>query len=194
MLIVQLCPTPCDPMDCSLPVSSVHGILQGRILEWVAIVFSRRFSQFRSNSGLLHCRPILLSSEPPGREHPKQACKLVGYAKWLGLQDSLNCRGKRAGLSLGDHHGSSLNRPWWLKRRHLPCGLLRLPESVNDCRLGSNLESANDCRLGSNLESANDCRLGSNLESANDCRLGSNLHDSALEWAHCLLVMQKLHS
>ena len=31
----------CDPMDCSLPVSSVHGILQARILEWVAISFSR---------------------------------------------------------------------------------------------------------------------------------------------------------
>ena len=37
----QLCPTLCDPMDCSLPDSSVHGILQGRILEWVAISFSR---------------------------------------------------------------------------------------------------------------------------------------------------------
>ena len=31
---------PCDPMDCSLPGSSVHGILQARILEWVAISFS----------------------------------------------------------------------------------------------------------------------------------------------------------
>ena len=31
----------CDPMDCSLPGSSVHGILQARILEWVAIPFSR---------------------------------------------------------------------------------------------------------------------------------------------------------
>ena len=37
----QLCPTLCDPMDCSLPRSSVHRILQARILEWVAISFSR---------------------------------------------------------------------------------------------------------------------------------------------------------
>ena len=37
---VQLCLTLCDPMDCSLPGSSVHGILQARILEWVAISFS----------------------------------------------------------------------------------------------------------------------------------------------------------
>ena len=35
----QLCPTLCDPMDCSLPGSSVPGILQARILEWVAISF-----------------------------------------------------------------------------------------------------------------------------------------------------------
>ena len=36
----QLCPTLCDPVDCSPPGSSVHGILQARILEWVAILFS----------------------------------------------------------------------------------------------------------------------------------------------------------
>ena len=37
----------CDSMDCSLPGSSVHGILQARILEWVAISFSRRSSRPR---------------------------------------------------------------------------------------------------------------------------------------------------
>ena len=35
--LLQLCLTFCDPMDCSLPGSSVHGILQARILEWVAV-------------------------------------------------------------------------------------------------------------------------------------------------------------
>ena len=39
--VAQLCPTPNDPMDRSLPGSSVHGILQARVLEWVAIAFSR---------------------------------------------------------------------------------------------------------------------------------------------------------
>ena len=38
--VAQLCPTPSDPMDCSLPGSSVHGIFQARVLEWVAIAFS----------------------------------------------------------------------------------------------------------------------------------------------------------
>ena len=41
MFVVQSCLTLCDPMDCSLPGSSVHGILQARILEWVAIPFPR---------------------------------------------------------------------------------------------------------------------------------------------------------
>ena len=40
VLVAQSCPTLCDPMDCSHPDSSVHGILQARILEWVAIPFS----------------------------------------------------------------------------------------------------------------------------------------------------------
>ena len=39
--VTQSCPTLCDPVDCSPPGSSVHGILQARILEWVAISFSR---------------------------------------------------------------------------------------------------------------------------------------------------------
>ena len=38
--VAQSCPTLCDPVGCSLPGSSVHGILQARILEWVAISFS----------------------------------------------------------------------------------------------------------------------------------------------------------
>ena len=48
--VTQLCPTLCDPIDCSLPGSSVRGILQARILEWVAISFSRRSSQARDRT------------------------------------------------------------------------------------------------------------------------------------------------
>ena len=43
--VAQSCPTLCNPVDCSPPGSSVHGILQARILEWVAIPFSRESSQ-----------------------------------------------------------------------------------------------------------------------------------------------------
>ena len=51
----QLCPVLCDPMDCSLPGSSIHGILQARTLEWVAISSSRGiFLTQRLNPHLLH--------------------------------------------------------------------------------------------------------------------------------------------
>ena len=45
--LLQLCPTLCDPMDCTLPGFSIHGILQARILEWVAMLSSRGSSQPR---------------------------------------------------------------------------------------------------------------------------------------------------
>ena len=48
--VAQLCPTLCDPMDCSLPGSSIHGILQVRVLEWIAVSFSRRSSQPRDRT------------------------------------------------------------------------------------------------------------------------------------------------
>ena len=44
VLVTQSCPTLCEPMDCSPPGSSVHEILQTRILEWVAVPFSRESS------------------------------------------------------------------------------------------------------------------------------------------------------
>ena len=48
VLVTQPCSTQCDPMDCSPPGSSVHGILQARILEWVAIFSSRGSFQLRN--------------------------------------------------------------------------------------------------------------------------------------------------
>ena len=54
MLVAQSCLTLCDPMDCSPPVSSVHGILQARILKWVAMLSSRGSSRPRDRTCLLH--------------------------------------------------------------------------------------------------------------------------------------------
>ena len=48
--VTQYCPALCDPMNCNLPGSSVHGILQERILEWVAISLSREYSQPRDQT------------------------------------------------------------------------------------------------------------------------------------------------
>ena len=48
--VTQLCPTLWDSMDCSPPSSSVHGLLQARILEWVAFPFSRESPQPRDRT------------------------------------------------------------------------------------------------------------------------------------------------
>ena len=62
---LQLCLTLCDPMDCSLPDSSVHGILQTRILEWAAISFSNACMNAKSlQSCPTLCDPM--NSSPPG--------------------------------------------------------------------------------------------------------------------------------
>ena len=52
--VTQSCPTLCDPMDCSSPGSSVHAVLQARILEWVAVPFSRGSSQPRDENQVSH--------------------------------------------------------------------------------------------------------------------------------------------
>ena len=54
VLVTQSCPTLCDTMDCSWPRSSVHGVFQTRILEWVAISFSRGSSQPRDWTQVSH--------------------------------------------------------------------------------------------------------------------------------------------
>ena len=66
-LVTQSRPTLCDPMDCSPPGSSVHGVLQARILEWAAVPFSRG----SSNPGIESRCPTLqvdsLPAEPQGK-------------------------------------------------------------------------------------------------------------------------------
>ena len=74
---LQSCPTLGDPMNCSPPGSSVHGILQARILEWIAIPFSRdlpnpgmEVASLKSN---LHWQVSSLPPAPPGK--PIIRCK-----------------------------------------------------------------------------------------------------------------------
>ena len=52
--VAQSCPTLFDPMDCNVPNSSVHGIFQARVWEWVAISFSRGSSQPRNQTQVSH--------------------------------------------------------------------------------------------------------------------------------------------
>ena len=64
--ISQSCPTLCYPIDCNPPSSSVHEILQARILEWVAIPFSRGSSQPRDRTQVSCIAADSLPSEPIG--------------------------------------------------------------------------------------------------------------------------------
>ena len=66
-LVAQSCPTPCDPMDCNLAGSFVHGILQARILEWAAILFSRGLPDPGTEPGSPTLQVNSLPSEPPGK-------------------------------------------------------------------------------------------------------------------------------
>ena len=77
--VAQSCPTLCDPMDCSLPGSSLHGILQARVLEWVAISFSRGSSWPRDWTQV---------SRIPGRRFNLWAISLCKIASLLIISES----------------------------------------------------------------------------------------------------------
>ena len=65
--VTQSCLTLCDPMDCSLLGSSVHAVFQARVLEWVAISFSKGSSQPRNWTWSPALQEDALPSEPPGK-------------------------------------------------------------------------------------------------------------------------------
>ena len=66
-LVVQSCPTLCDPTDSSTSGSSVHGLSQARILDWVAIPFSRGSSLPGTGPGSLALQMNSLPPGPPGK-------------------------------------------------------------------------------------------------------------------------------
>ena len=73
----QSCPTLCDPMDCSLPGSSVHGIFQARVPEWVAISFSRGSSQPRDQTQV---------SRTTGRRFTVWATRKAPYVHYYSIK------------------------------------------------------------------------------------------------------------
>ena len=73
----QSCLTLCDPVDCSLPVSSVHGIFQARVLEWVAISFSRGSSQPRDQTWVSHTAGRHFTIWATGSKQEKEYVKAI---------------------------------------------------------------------------------------------------------------------
>ena len=67
VLVCQLCLTPFDPMDCSQLGSSIHGILQARKLEWLAVPFFRGSSRPRDWLQASHIAGRFFTAEPPGK-------------------------------------------------------------------------------------------------------------------------------
>ena len=84
VLVTQSYLTLCDPMHCSLPGSSIHGILQGRILEWVAIPFSSGSSQPGMEPGSPAMQEDSLGFESPGTliRMGKPYCAVLSWWKF----------------------------------------------------------------------------------------------------------------
>ena len=117
--IAQSCPTLSDPMDCSLPGSSVHGIFQARVLEWGAIAFSARPCWVQANSWLfstiaLDSREAWKWPQAPSTDHP--ACPLPTSSLLVrdpGADVSTGTAGQetpagRGGVGWGGEHTISL--------------------------------------------------------------------------------------
>ena len=66
-MCVQSCLTLCDPVDCYLPGSSVHGISQKRTLEWIAVSYSRGLSRPRDQSHISCLASRFFTTEPFGK-------------------------------------------------------------------------------------------------------------------------------
>ena len=101
--VAQSCPTLRNPMNCSSPGSSIHGISQARVLEWVAIAFSTfPMSQFFSNESVLHIRwPKYWHfsfSFSPSNEYSGLISFMIDWFDLLAVQGTLR--------SLLQHHRS----------------------------------------------------------------------------------------
>ena len=137
--VTQSCPTLNDPMDCSLPGSSVHGIFQARVLEWGAIAFSKSIYTLRlfenqnecnstlkysmlgfvSRRGQWHPTPVLLLGESHGWRSLVD-CSPWGseesdMTEWLHFHFSLSCIGGGNGnpLQCSCPENPRDGRAWW---------------------------------------------------------------------------------
>ena len=119
MLVTNLCANLCDPMGYSLPVFSVHGILQARILEWVAIPFSGEAKTNRDTEKAMAPHSSTLAWKIPWMEEPGRLQSMgslrVGHDCTTYFHFSLSCIGEGNGNPL---QCSCLENPrdggaWW---------------------------------------------------------------------------------
>ena len=106
VLVTESCTTPCSPMDCSPPGSSVHGILQARILEWVAISFFRSLLKFLSIEWVMLSNHLILclsfsfcpQSFPASESFPVSHVFASGDLKYQSFSFSISPSNEYAGL------------------------------------------------------------------------------------------------
>ena len=130
--VAQSCRTLCDPMDCSLPGFSVHGIFQARVLEWIAISFSRGSSRPRDRTWISHIggRRFNLWAT---REAHKQSPNLEAHDTIIiNLKDVLNRRKNKEEKKKTGFLITILRQILLL---HLPLPLLSTPRPLtsNNC-------------------------------------------------------------
>ena len=91
-LVAQSCPTLCDPMDCSPPASSVRGILQARILAWVAMSSSRASSQPRDGTQVSCIAGRFFTIWVIGEAHNHNYEFVIFLAKFFSLHLNIKCK------------------------------------------------------------------------------------------------------
>ena len=79
-ICAQLCPTLCDPQGCNLPGFFVYGILQARILEWVAFSFSRGSPPPRGQTHVTCIGSGFFATEPLGKSYQLSECMLSSFS------------------------------------------------------------------------------------------------------------------
>ena len=123
--VTQSCPTFCDPMDYSLPGSSIHGIFQARVLEWVAISFSRVSSWPRDRTHIWCIGKQIFTTEPPGKT------TYIYMSILFNPQDILDIGSVQFSHSVM----SDSLRPHGLQHARHPCPLPTLGVFPNSCPL-----------------------------------------------------------
>ena len=144
MLVTQPYPTLCDPVDCSLPGSSVHGILQARILEWVAISSSTDLPhpEIEPQPPILQADSLVL--DPPGIPiwssssaldfYPKKTEMLAWKCTSLPCSLQLSLQWPRYGSSLCPSMTEWMKRMWWIGR-YTQWSVIQLLKNLKSCHL-----------------------------------------------------------
>ena len=136
--VAQSCSTLCNPVDCSPPGSSVHGILQARILEWAAISFSRGSSQPRDRTQVSYiagrCFILWATREAILSHRGSLQIDIFFTLNFLSASDALLCTiSPKVCLQMSFSHVyfhlvfKTLNNFWPQQLQHSPCFPLATP-------------------------------------------------------------------